>query len=323
MSRVQILWPREFTEAPFGVASARESGMPRWRLRAAALQVPTRSVRSLAPVRTPAERATAFRVALPDDVVFSHVTAAQLWALSLPRHLDAQRDLDVMRATSLAQIRRSECIGHRGLEVRDSATVRGLPVTGLADTWVDLGEVLDRGVTLDDLVVLGDEVATRLAGRPDAGAGEFDWSGVGREALGSTLASRVRPRGKSQLTAALDLVRAPVRSPMETRARLMFHRAGFPEPQVNRDVFHRDGGWLLEGDLVWEAQRVVGEYQGSDHASIRRRSYDASRNALAADEDWRVLEIYAEDVYKPVRRIACLTRFATALDLDPAGLDIR
>jgi len=102
----------------------------------------------------------------------------------------------------------------------------------------------------------------------------------------------------------------------------MFVRAGFPEPAVNRNVFHRDGGWLLEGDLVWESQRVIGEYQGSDHGSIRRRSHDASRSALAQDEDWRVLEIFAEDVYRPARRIDCLRRFAGALDLDPRTLDI-
>ncbi len=103
----------------------------------------------------------------------------------------------------------------------------------------------------------------------------------------------------------------------------MFVRAGFPEPAVNREVFHRDGSWMLEGDLVWESRRVVGEYQGRDHGSIRRRSYDSARSSLAADEGWRVLEIYAEDVYRPARRVACLTRFAKALDLDPATLFLR
>ena len=196
-------------------------------------------------------------------------------------------------------------------------------MAGLADTWVDRGEALNRGLLLDDLVVVGDEVATRLAGPPEPGPVGATSDDAGLDPLRSRLAARARPRGKSLLTEALGLVRAPVRSPMETRARLMFMRAGFPEPQVNKDVFHRDGGWLLEGDLVWESERVVGEYQGSDHASIRQRSYDSSRNALAGDEDWLVLEIYAEDVYRPARRVACLTRFAKALDLDPATLSIR
>ena len=43
----------------------------------------------------------------------------------------------------------------------------------------------------------------------------------------------------------------------------------------------------------------------------------------AEAEGYRVLEIYAEDVYGGGRRRACLTRFARALSLDPADLDIR
>jgi hypothetical protein len=80
---------------------------------------------------------------------------------------------------------------------------------------------------------------------------------------------------------------------METRACLMFHHAGLPQPQVNLAVHGTDGQWLLEGVLVWPGQRVIGEYQGRDHGSIRQRSYDENRRALAEDEGWTVLEIYA------------------------------
>jgi hypothetical protein len=274
------------------------------------------------------ERVRAFALALPDDVAFSHVTAAQLWGLSLPRWLEDRAELDVIRASDCNRIRRVGCTGHRGLEVRGCADVRGLRVTGLADTWVDLAEVgvapRSRRLTPDDLVVLGDEVATRLLGEPDPGErwGSPESVAAARAELGRVLAGRIRPRGKQLLAAALDRVRAPVRSPMETRARLMFARAGFPDPEVNAAVFGPDGHWILEGDLVWRRQRVIGEYQGADHASIKRRSYDTNRGALAYDEDWRVLEIYAEDVYQRHRRIACLRRFARELGLDEDGLDL-
>ena len=125
---------------------------------------------------------------------------------------------------------------------------------------------------------------------------------------------------------AATLVRKGVKSPMESRARLMFVRAGFPEPEVNADVRDRHGGWLLEGDLVWrphgDIKGVVGEYQGSDHASIKRRSADSSRTTTAEANDYRILEIYAEDVYLGARRRACLRRFARALELDPSDLTI-
>ena len=118
------------------------------------------------------------------------------------------------------------------------------------------------------------------------------------------------------------LVRVGSRSPMETRSRLMFHRAGFPEPQLNSDVFDAHGGWLLEGDLVWHQHRVIGEYQGADHADRKRRSADSFRIGLAEDEDYTVIEIFAEDVFRPARRCTLLHRFARAMDLDPATLTI-
>ena len=320
---MSLRWlPADLLTGPFTVDRARGAGVPEWRLRDDALHAPTRSVRSALPLQDVVGRATAFRAALPDDVVFSHVTAAQLWGLTLPGVIADQTELDVLRETRRNRIRRSGCNGHRGLESRGTATRRGLPLTGLVDTWVDLGEVLDQGLSEADLVVVGDEVATRLAGKPDPGSDRPDWS-IGPTLLRQALSERVRPRGGVVLGSALEFVRAPVRSPMETRARLMFVRAGFPEPMVNRDVHGRDGQWLLEGDLVWEAQRVIGEYKGRDHASIRQRSYDADRRAVADDEDWTVLEIYAADVYQPGRRTACLRRFARALGLDPVGLMIR
>ena len=102
----------------------------------------------------------------------------------------------------------------------------------------------------------------------------------------------------------------------------MFVTAGFPEPEVNAPVADATGAWLAEGDLVWRQQRVVGEYQGEDHAVRRRRSEDAFRRELLTDHDWRVKEIWAEDVHRRPRRLATLLSFARALDLDPATLRI-
>lgn len=320
----QLWLPSHLRGRAFTVTSARDAGVSFRRLRAPHLLAPTRSVRVAELPTTSMERAAAFRLALPPDIAFSHVTAAQLWGLSLPSSVERQEALDVMRATSAAQVRRSGCVAHRGLQIRERVSLRRLPVTGLADTWVDLGEVLERDIGLDDLVVLGDEVATRLIGPPAPGERPGDPVAVAAalDTLTRTLASRVRPRGKEVLRRALELVRAPVRSPMETRARLMFVRAGFPEPAVNHPVHGRDGQWLLEGDLVWEEQQVVGEYQGRDHGSIRQRSYDADRATVAGDDGWRVLEIFADDVYRPARRTACLRRFARELGLDPTCLRI-
>ena len=93
-------------------------------------------------------------------------------------------------------------------------------------------------------------------------------------------------------------------------------------PEVNAVVRDSAGGWLLEGDLVWRNQRVIGEYQGEVHASRRQRSADVHRAGLAAAEGWTVNEIFAEDLALAPRRRATLRRFAKALHLDPSVLRI-
>lgn len=300
--------PPAWRTRPFTVGELRDAGLPPSRLRHGGLHIPTRSVRSAWPLQGVADRAAAFAKALPGDCAFSHATAAVLLGLPLPTRFESEPVLDVMRETGRAPIRRTGCAAHRGLESRTVVEVAGLRVVCATDTWCDLGDLVARGLTADDLVVVGDHIVAREA----AQVGDL------AEALGR----RCRPRGATRLLEAVELVRAKVRSPMESRARLMFVRAGFPEPEVNADVRDAHGGWLLEGDLVWHEQQVVGEYQGADHASIKRRSADSSRMTGAEAHGYRILEIYAEDVYRGARRRACLHRFARELALDPRTLRI-
>jgi hypothetical protein len=324
----ELVLPSALTDRPFTVREARASGLRYDQVRRAALHTPTWAVRCVEEPGNLSARAAAFACVLPDDTAFSHVTAARFWALPLPIHLELDdADLDVIRDSSRERIRRRGCQGHRGLESRELVDLQGLRVVGLADTWVDLGEVVRRGLGLDDLVVAGDVAARQLEMQQLADAvgepmGVGLTPGSGAALLGAALAARVRPRGKALLVEALSLVRSRSRSAMETRARLMFHRAGFPEPELNAPVRDAHGGWLLEGDFVWRRQRVVGEYQGEDHGSRKRRSADSSRATAAEDNDYRLLEIYAEDVFGGARRRACLRRFARALEIDPTGLVI-
>jgi hypothetical protein len=301
--------PQSLASRPFTVSQGRDAGVRLPDLRTTRLHAPTHGVRTASVVSSLRDRAAAFAAGMPSDVAFSHATAARLLALPLTQAMEADEILDVTRASDLTRIRRVGCRGHRGLERREVIDVDGLRVVDLADTWCDLGELPAAEVGVDDLVVVGDVIVNRLA--PG-----------GHAALRAALESRNRPRGKARLTEALSLVRVGSRSPMETRSRLMFHRAGFPEPALNADVFDAHGGWLLEGDLVWKQHRVIGEYQGADHASRKRRSADSSRTGLAGDEQYTVIEIYAEDVYGAARRRTLLRRFARAMDLDPASLQI-
>ncbi len=196
--------------------------------------------------------------------------------------------------------------------------VHGLRVTSLADTWVDLGEVVDRGVGRDDLVVAGDVVAGRTPGiHPRSPVTDAV------QPLADALAARVRPRHKTLLMTALSLVRDGVRSPMETRARLMFHDARFPEPEVNGPVHAarrrvaRRGATSCGGSSGWS-----GSTRAPCTRAIAARSRDAHRSGLLGDEGWTVLELFREDLVDRARRTTTLRRFARALHLDPSTLAI-
>ena len=313
--------PVELGPGPFSTAQARSLGVPAARLGRADLVHPTQGANAMSEPRTLVERAMAFQVAMPTCRAYSHLTAAVLWGLPLPRALEAgacdvDATLHVVAPTSEGMALRSGVVGHRGLEWRAVGSPGGTPlrVVDIADTWCDLGELRPGTLTLTDLVVAGDAAVALLdarAARP-----------VGLEELSQALRRRNRPRGAVALRHALTLVRHGVRSPMETRARLMFVDALFPEPEVNAPLTNAAGEWLAEGDLVWRSKRLVGEYQGEHHADRRRHSDDAFRRGLVEDDGWRLKEIWAEDVHPGPRRRATLTSFARALDLDLSTLRI-
>ena len=226
---------------PYPPAAAPRLGVPTQRLRRGDPVRPTRGVRALTVPATLVERATAFQAGMPTDRAFSHLTAAVLWGLPLTATLEESAAADgaplhVVAPTADGCAVRRGVVGHRGLEVRGVGTPpgTGLRVVDLADTWCDLGELPRGTLTLHDLVVAGDAAVALL----DARAGRA----VGVHALHAALARRNRPRGAVALRHALTLVRARVRSPMETRARLMFVDAGFPEPEVNAPLTDAAGG---------------------------------------------------------------------------------
>ncbi|MFW5468863.1 hypothetical protein ACOCJ4_02330 [Knoellia sp. CPCC 206435] len=184
---------------------------------------------------------------------------------------------------------------------------------------------------VDDLVVVADAVLMRWATDLEVAPGEEEWQETDggtrsrpdrRARLVAALAARTRPRGGVRLRQSLEMARVGSRSPMETRSRLLVVRAGLPEPELNVAI-HGPSGWLLEGDLVWRRERVIAEYQGGHHGGRRRRSLDEARRALAEDEAWTVVEIYAEDHHRPPRRRALLRRLAGHLGVGTAGLDLR
>ncbi|EAP99714.1 hypothetical protein JNB_06084 [Janibacter sp. HTCC2649] len=178
---------------------------------------------------------------MPSDRAYSHVTSAVLQSLPLPSFLEeeaATGPLHVIARTSDGRVVRKGCVGHRGLELRSTIDVDGVRAVGPADTWVDLGELRRGRLTLDDLVVVGDAVVARIDHESGVEVPSGSHTSSGTRALLQALHARVRPRGKVLLSQALELIRPRVRSPMESRARLMFVHAGVRE-LFAEDVYRR------------------------------------------------------------------------------------
>lgn len=286
--------PEPFDEGAFLVRDARAGKVPMGSLRT--LANPFRGVRSHTGPESVEERFAALRLVCP-DVTLSHCSAAELHHLPVPRECE-HAALHV--TTPGRRIRRTGVIAHRG--VRDTSTIRGTVVTGLADTWLDLAPF----VGLDDLVVIGDAVATRLKGT---------------EALRAVLTRSTK--GVRRARCALEWIRVGSDSPMETRSRVLFGRAGLPEPRLNVEIHDPDGGWLARGDFVWWEAKVVGEYQGKHHFDdYGRGDQDIVRRRLLEEIGWTYVDFTKDDYFRRPRRIALVRRMAEALGcaLDPADL---
>ena len=284
MPRSRSPLPAALATGAFTVAQARELGLTRGQLRHASLHRPTRGVWSVDPPVTVLTAARAMAAATGHPFALSHGSAAYLlgWPMSGPWQPGSP--IHLMRPTTLPIPRRAGVIGHRGLESRRVVTIAGLPVVAPADTWADLGSHLP----LDDLVVVGDF----LLGRS-----------VPLDELRRTVAVRAGARGTRRLAEALTLIRPGSASRMETLSRVVFHRTGLPEPQLNADVFDRHGGWLLRADFLWRRQRVIGEYQGDHHRTDRRAwQVGFGRRHLAESHGWRVVEFGSRDIVHPPSR---------------------
>jgi hypothetical protein len=304
---------------PFSVAHGRALGYTDRQLASESLARPFRGVRSIALPASLVERAEALVCVLPLGAAFSHTTSALLHGLPLSYALEADERLHVTRRIDAPHLRRANVVGHRALHARAVVARDGLPVVDLADTWVDLGEMVGRGkpMGLDDAIVIGDACATVLRSVNPL-----------RQALGR----RVRPRGKVLLTEALELIRVGAWSPRETQARIMFVRAGLPEPRPNRAIFASwDPDLLLGyGDLVWRLDlpsgrkvRLIGEYQGADfHSGKEQRAHDEVRRAGFERDGWTVIEIWAADMARSDARWATIRRFADELEVPEAALTL-
>jgi very-short-patch-repair endonuclease len=210
------------------------------------------------------------------------LTAARvhgLWLPDLPDELHVATAEPDRLSSAMTRTRRPQIRAHRRkLAAVDVVDVRGVPVASVARTWVDLAAVLN----LPDLVAAGDSA---LRG------------GASREELAEVVQRSTRLRGVRRARAALPMLDARSRSRAESHLRVAATAPDLPVFQVNEPVYRSTGGWLAEPDLSLAEAKLALEYQGEDHAELKRMRKDITRSTDMRGERWLVIEYGPAEVF--------------------------
>ncbi|WP_342000557.1 hypothetical protein MRBLWH7_001407 [Microbacterium sp. LWH7-1.2] len=165
-------------------------------------------------------------------------------------------------------------IGHR-LQLREPATLllpNGLPIEHPVRAWRQTATLWP----FIDLVASADFLVSDRGRRPIA---SFDELRAEVDAMGDMRGGILRK--------ALVRARGGVRSPRETRLRLLLVDAGLPEPEINWTLRDHRGSGVAELDLAYPRWRVAPEYDGRVHADDARQfAKDADRWDLIRSLGW-------------------------------------
>ncbi|MCR2764687.1 hypothetical protein NQ152_14335 [Microbacterium sp. zg.B48] len=289
--------------AHFSVAAAIRAGVPASRLRRTDLHRPFHGVRArpdpgddefdrFGRPLGPAERdhlrlAREYAEWMADGHFFSHLTAAVIWGLPVPRSLVERPEVDVAVFPPLRLPRSRGVRGHettpRLTTIRRDART-GLLVASPASTWAMLGATFRDPY---DLVAAGD-------------AAIRDWRVPSPLATLAELEAAVRSGrrvGIPALRAALPQLRTRSASRPETVARLTLVSALLPEPELNVDVLEA-GVRLACVDLAYPDLKIGIEYEGEHHLlDPEQWAHDILRYERLAAAGWQVIRVTKAELF--------------------------
>jgi very-short-patch-repair endonuclease len=272
-----------FATGPFRSAAAQQRGQSRGRLRAKDLTAPFPGIRMSAELPESFEtRLAAYKPFMTDDRCFSHVTAAQLYGIPLPRELQSVSGIHLSVPFPAFPPRMKGLTGHRLYTSYRAREFRGFRVIRPEVSWCQLATSL----TLDELIVAGDYLVQRK--RPLCTVADL-------AAATNTIG---RTRGLTNARYALADVRSGTDSPMESVLRLLIIRSGLSEPVIGHTVRDQRGDFVATPDLSYVAERIALEYEGSIHQSDPQVfAEDIERRELLEDAEWLVIRVIARHVY--------------------------
>jgi len=97
--------------------------------------------------------------------------------------------------------------------------------------------------------------------------------------------------------AALELLDERSRSRPESHLRVAISGPGMPRFEVNVAIYRSEGGWLAEPDLSLKEARLALEYQGADHAALKRMRKDITRFTDMRRDEWLTIPYGPAEVF--------------------------
>ena len=232
--------PEALTRGPFTLAEARSAGLDRWHLQGATWRRIARGVYIHAAIPdAPISRLFAARARLPDEAVFSGMTAAWLHGIDVPPCDPIEISVTgkpKMSTRAGVRVRRTSLAD---LEVTE---VRGFRATTIARTIADVcaHESLTEAVVIVDAALHSRRLSiAQLA--------------VYRSARGVRL--------------AMEHAEPLSESPMESRLRMLLVLGGLPRPKAQVRIYDEAGRFVGRPDLYYEDARLGIEYDGAHHRS--------------------------------------------------------
>jgi hypothetical protein len=281
MSRLPRELPDPLPNAIFTVATARNLGVHPERLRVDDLErrvYGVRGPRGYADDLT--QRCRLFAARLPDDVFFSHSTAARILGAPVPLRFERMLRVHASVPAPHRAPHAAGLIGHsREVHTGDVVELGGLRVSSPARMFCEMAGVLD----VAQLVAIADYLIQRTA--PLC-------------ALDDLLErSQVRDRltRSKRVATAIALADNRSESPPESYFRVLLTLAGIPPTAANHWVV-TSSGRRYRIDLAWVTEKVALEYQGAYHLDPAQRRDDMTRRAHLEADGWIVVELNADDL---------------------------
>ncbi|SDO72092.1 hypothetical protein SAMN05660199_02431 [Klenkia soli] len=214
------------------------------------------------------ERLALLAQGLPDDAAFSHLTAAHV----LGAHVAMPARPTVALTPRRVLPQRAEVVTRiRTLTAEDVVVRDGLRVTSGPQTFLDCAAIMSA----DELCAVGDALLR-------AGA-------MTDEELSARLARGGRARGVVRARTVAPHLDGRAMSRPESQVRWWLLDSDLPPVELQVPVRDRRGAVVAHADLGWEEWRVLGEYEGRQHAEPDQFDRDVDRYSLMAADGYLLL----------------------------------